>query len=286
MTRPLAFVSYARSDIELARPLAAYLRSRGYESWIDVEDLAAGEDWESSVRDAISRSDHYVACVSHRSAQSRWTSFELECALASKAVVWPVLYGEEARAALPAVLHDVEPVDVTTLSAERAAFEAARHFAMVGVATVEMAEPLWIARAIHERWRSALRAAGVNARWKATEPVDLSWLVENGERLDRALRASGSEANILALRFDDLPPSVAEDVMLAVDDAVSVIRVEQGGALEELAQRVHESWVSRNRKAAPDALLAPYRDLPEGEKEKDRIVVRTTAMALGLPIEG
>ena len=73
---------------------------------------------------------------------------------------------------------------------------------------------------------------------------------------------------------------------LAVDDAVSVIRAERGSAIEQLARRVHESWISRNRKTAPDALLAPYRDLPEGEKEKDRIVVRTTAMALGLPIEG
>ena len=51
--------------------------------------------------------------------------------------------------------------------------------------------------------------------------------------------------------------------------------------MEAFAAIVHDQWVARNSSWAPAELQVPYARLPETEKEKDRVIVRVAAAAIG-----
>lgn len=65
------FISYARGDLEAAREVYHALRRRGLDAWLDVEDLAPGARWKSSIKNQIEKSEYFVALLSSESVDSR-----------------------------------------------------------------------------------------------------------------------------------------------------------------------------------------------------------------------
>jgi hypothetical protein len=91
------------------------------------------------------------------------------------------------------------------------------------------------------------------------------------------------EVDIANLPFDSLPPEFQSSNLSAARAAGQFIEamlseksnVNSNVFLEAAAQSQHVHWMKENRAWADPAVLVPYGDLPDVEKEKTRIVVRT-----------
>lgn len=66
-SKPQIFLSYARKDQAVVAPIYQLLRKRGFLPWMDVKDIAPGEEWELSIKRAIRRSNFFLAFVSSHS---------------------------------------------------------------------------------------------------------------------------------------------------------------------------------------------------------------------------
>jgi CheY-like chemotaxis protein len=65
------FISYSRSDEQLASRLYKDLRTRDLEVWFDKESLITGQDWERAIQEAIYNSDFVVLLLSNTSVGKR-----------------------------------------------------------------------------------------------------------------------------------------------------------------------------------------------------------------------
>ena len=77
---PDIFVSYARADLERARPLVEALESEGWAVWWDIESLRVGESFNRAIQDAISKADCVVVLWSAASIDSRYVEAEAHLA--------------------------------------------------------------------------------------------------------------------------------------------------------------------------------------------------------------
>ncbi|HYI12345.1 MAG TPA: toll/interleukin-1 receptor domain-containing protein [Thermoanaerobaculia bacterium] len=68
---PKAFVSYASEDRDAVEQLAAQLEARGIDVWQDKQDLRAGDNWDNTLKDVISRRVDYVIVVQTEAMTSR-----------------------------------------------------------------------------------------------------------------------------------------------------------------------------------------------------------------------
>jgi hypothetical protein len=64
---PKVFISYALPDRRIAEQIAKMLQLADFEPWIDAKTLDPGEDFESSISNAIEDSDGYVVVIAERS---------------------------------------------------------------------------------------------------------------------------------------------------------------------------------------------------------------------------
>ena len=55
--------------------------------------------------------------------------------------------------------------------------------------------------------------------------------------------------------------------------------------IEVASDLIYKSWLSRNSKYAEEGQKLPYQDLPEEEKEKDRVLARNAAKILRINIK-
>ncbi|HRI62406.1 MAG TPA: toll/interleukin-1 receptor domain-containing protein, partial [Saprospiraceae bacterium] len=63
------FISYAREDATLAHVLYGQLVDAGFEPWMDEMHLPPGSLWEQLIREAITKSNIFLACLTHSSVQ-------------------------------------------------------------------------------------------------------------------------------------------------------------------------------------------------------------------------
>lgn len=135
---------------------------------------------------------------------------------------------------------------------------------------------LVVAGQAHEDWRNEWkRQNGDKPRIKKTS--DTMWVAAHG---------GATELDIAATAYADLPADwqkenklgaeVVADEVLA---AIAASRTLDDAFIEDASAIVHAKWVERNGSWAAEELKKPYADLPEGEKEKDRIFVRRAVEA-------
>lgn len=65
-----AFISYDRSNATLARKIAAALQQRGFRTWIDEQQLAAGGRWRESIQQGLNESRFIVAIIAPGTTES------------------------------------------------------------------------------------------------------------------------------------------------------------------------------------------------------------------------
>jgi hypothetical protein len=77
------FISYVREDTAIVDRIAAELRSRRLEVWLDREMLRPGERWKDAIRSAISQGAYFLACfsTSYTSKDASYMNEELTLAI-------------------------------------------------------------------------------------------------------------------------------------------------------------------------------------------------------------
>jgi hypothetical protein len=85
------FVSYARSDRELVSEITAKLRAAGADLWVDIHDMAEGENWDDAIEHALKQCSRFLVFLSPDSAASRNVRDEIGDALDRGLPVIPVL---------------------------------------------------------------------------------------------------------------------------------------------------------------------------------------------------
>lgn len=76
------FLSYAAADSPYARKLENLLSRRPDVTVFTTETLSAGEDWESRLREELSKCDVFLVLLSPNSVDSKWVLHELGAAWA------------------------------------------------------------------------------------------------------------------------------------------------------------------------------------------------------------
>jgi hypothetical protein len=64
---PSVFLCHANDDAARVGELAADLRARRIDAWLDVERLQVGRNWREVIFEAIERTDFFAICLSPRS---------------------------------------------------------------------------------------------------------------------------------------------------------------------------------------------------------------------------
>jgi formylglycine-generating enzyme required for sulfatase activity len=109
MTPPRrVFLAHAREDKERVRPLYKQLKQRGFNPWLDEEDLLPGQMWEIEIQRVIREAGAFIACLSQNSVQ-RQGFVHIEFRLALRA------YGERPPGAIffiPVRLDECEVPDL------------------------------------------------------------------------------------------------------------------------------------------------------------------------------
>ena len=110
------------------------------------------------------------------------------------------------------------------------------------------------ASSAHDEWRRNFDPTGTKERIKKN--------------------SDGSEGDI-NVPFDKLHPDWQRENLAAGKAAAEAV-IEFPNDIEKAAEHIHIEWMKRNPKADYNAAQhVPYDELPEDEKEKDRVHVRT-----------
>jgi hypothetical protein len=78
------FISHAHADVERARELADRLRRDGFDTFLDVEHIAPGENWSLAIGQALERAGAIVLLLSKDWSKSENSKRELDFALGSR----------------------------------------------------------------------------------------------------------------------------------------------------------------------------------------------------------
>ena len=65
------FLSYAHADKEGVLRIYQRLKDKGYQPWLDDEDIHGGEEWEPAINSAIRHTDFFLLCMSPHSIVRR-----------------------------------------------------------------------------------------------------------------------------------------------------------------------------------------------------------------------
>jgi hypothetical protein len=104
------FLSYKREDQVFASKLKADLEAQGIFSWIDVNEIAAGEAWDHEIEQALKKTEILLVLLTPESAASPNVMDEVSFALSTKKKVIPVMV---RNCEVPFRLHRRQRIDMT-----------------------------------------------------------------------------------------------------------------------------------------------------------------------------
>ena len=104
------FLSYSRSDQELALRLATYVRAQGIGLWVDQLDIRPSEHWDRAIERAVSKCRGIVVVLSPRSVASDNVADEISFAIDGGKSVLPVMI---ERCSLPLRITRMQVIDAT-----------------------------------------------------------------------------------------------------------------------------------------------------------------------------
>ncbi len=65
------FLSYSRTDFEIAQKISIDLSEVGISCWIDTEDIYAGENWRIKIKKAINNCPFFLCLLSNKAQKTR-----------------------------------------------------------------------------------------------------------------------------------------------------------------------------------------------------------------------
>jgi len=162
------FLSYSRKDAAFADELVAGLQACGFEAYIDREDIAPGEAWETRLSGLIAEADTVVYVISPHSVNSEQCHWEVTETLRMSKRLLPVVWEPVPEAQMPKELSRLNFVF----------FDGGKSFArgLADLAQALRVDVGWI--------REHSRLGALARRWDARGRPDEALL--RGEELDAA----------------------------------------------------------------------------------------------------
>jgi TIR domain/Domain of unknown function (DUF4062)/Bacterial regulatory protein, Fis family len=117
------FLSYANSDREVVRKVAAALSERGIRVWFDESNIKIGSNWLREIERGLDSADFVLFFISPSSVQKGWAQREIQVALHRQvsgergAVILPILL---EHAEVPPLLRNIQWVDMTDGDVDKA----------------------------------------------------------------------------------------------------------------------------------------------------------------------
>jgi hypothetical protein len=106
-------MSYSREDANLQRRMAAELRGRGINVWVDVENLIPGSPaWEREIERSIRGAAGIIVLLSPGSHNSEWVRREISFAEQNEKRIFPVLVSGDEDDSIPLRLSSHQRVDL------------------------------------------------------------------------------------------------------------------------------------------------------------------------------
>ena len=117
-------------------------------------------------------------------------------------------------------------------------------------------------------------ASAAHEKWRRSLPP-------NEQNVPRIRRKNGGPKADINVPFDQLHPTAQQENLAAGIAAEQAVK-KFPNDIEKAAEYIHIEWMKRNPKDDYNAAQhKPYDQLPEIEKEKDRVHVRTMMKLLG-----
>lgn len=117
------FISYSRKDGEFALRLHGLLKDAGFDAYLDVHDIAAGEDWKARLSALIEAADCVVYVMSPDSVGSEICAWEVNRSEELAKRLLPVVYRDVPLAAVPQALAKRNFVFMRTDTEEAGSFD-------------------------------------------------------------------------------------------------------------------------------------------------------------------
>jgi formylglycine-generating enzyme required for sulfatase activity len=95
------FISYSRKDEDFAQDLLAGLQVAGFEPYLDMHDIAAGEDWAARLGQLIEAADTVVFVISPDAVASERCAWEVDHTVSLKKPLLPIVWRRVEEAQVP-----------------------------------------------------------------------------------------------------------------------------------------------------------------------------------------
>jgi len=105
------FISYSREDSNIVKKISKDLQKEGVSVWLDVEKLFPGENWASSINEAIKKATAYIYILSKNSLKSKWVVLEQYKAVTENKTIIPVVIDEYAAKNIPPLFKNIQWAD-------------------------------------------------------------------------------------------------------------------------------------------------------------------------------
>jgi WD40 repeat protein len=234
---PAVFISYSRRDKAFVQQLHDALKGRGYDVWVDWEDIPPSAEWFDEIRTGVERADGFVYVISPDSARSVTCGKELENALKQNKRVVPVLHRDPDGAEVPAkaaalnwvFLRDSDDFDAgirTLTEALETDLEHVRAHTRLGVQAA--------------RWESSHRNGSQLLRGSELSAAE-AWLVSGADKLPKATQLqhefilASRQASVRRQRGMISAVSVALMIAIALT-VVALIQRSQANQARSVAQ--------------------------------------------------
>jgi len=109
------FLSHSPGDRVLARRLRSILSERLPIRVFTTEDLSAGEDWQTRLRDELAASDLVVALLTPESTRSTWVLHEVGAAWALRKPIVPLVTHHHVLNDIPVSLEGMQALELKDL---------------------------------------------------------------------------------------------------------------------------------------------------------------------------
>ena len=86
------FISYQHADAEFAENLMFRIKDAGFNSWVDSENLRAGEEWQVRIDQAIKSAFALIVIMTPEAQASEYVTYEWSFAWGAGVKVIPVMY--------------------------------------------------------------------------------------------------------------------------------------------------------------------------------------------------
>lgn len=110
------FISYARSDADVAGEIREALEQAGLRPWLDSVEIAPGDSFVTKINQGLSEASYVLVLLSARSIRSEWVTREWTAALVGRPVLVPVLLDDVE---VPALLRPLLYLDFRVRAAGR-----------------------------------------------------------------------------------------------------------------------------------------------------------------------